>query len=221
MLQLANLIEHHAEFRPNQVAVVFRARAPDLAPVRRPRQPLRACCSRLGVRKGDRVATVLANCRELLEIYWAGPAIGAVLVPLSPLLMASGLASLLRDSGAVCLITQTSMAPLLDAGARRTSRVAGGPRADDRRLRLPDYPDYAALLNSCVKEGPDRSAVGQDDLFNIMYTSGTTGLPKGIMHSHFVRADVLHAVCLGVADASRSRSSCTPVRSSSTALSSP
>jgi long-chain acyl-CoA synthetase len=62
---------------------------------------------------GDRVATVLSNCRELLEIYWAVPSIGAVLVPLSPLLMASGLASLLRDSGAVCLITQQSMAPVL------------------------------------------------------------------------------------------------------------
>jgi acyl-CoA synthetase (AMP-forming)/AMP-acid ligase II len=54
------------------------------------------------------------NCRELLEVYWAVPSIGAVLVPLSPLLMASGLASLLRDSGAVCLITQRSMAPLID-----------------------------------------------------------------------------------------------------------
>ena len=68
----------------------------------------------LGVAKGDRVATLLPNCRELLEVYWAVPAIGAVLVPLSPLLMPAGLASLVRDSGASCLVTQRSMTALLE-----------------------------------------------------------------------------------------------------------
>jgi long-chain acyl-CoA synthetase len=85
--------------------------------------------------RGDR----LANCRELLEVYWAVPSIGAVLVPLSPLLMASGLASLLRDSGAVCLITQRSMAPMLDQVRDELPDLRCRPRADGRRSdsRLP------------------------------------------------------------------------------------
>ncbi len=185
MLQLATLIAHHARFRPDETAVVvgderltwqeFHAR------VERCGRRLRA----LGVAPGDRVATLLPNCRELLEVCWAVPSMGAVLVPLSPLLMPAGLASLLRDSGARCLVTQRSMTALLDPVRAEIPNLAA-----ERVLLIDgaagDYADFAAAPPAEARALPVR--VEQDALFNIMYTSGTTGLPKGIMHTHFVRA---------------------------------
>ena len=191
MLELARLTSHHARFRPDRLAVVFEQERLTWrefhARVARVANTLRE----LGVGPGDKVATVMTNCRELLEIYWAVPSIGAALVPLSPLLMPAGLASLARDSDAKCLISQRAMLPTL--GAMR------GELGD--RILLVDgaesgYGDYAALTGRAA-ESFEPAQVASDDLFNIMYTSGTTGLPKGIMHSHFTRS--MYALWLGAA----------------------
>ena len=185
MLELASLVMHHARYRPQHLAVAFEgerlAWREFAARVARCANMLRA----LGISKGDKVATVLANCRELLEIYWAVPSIGAALVPLSPLLTAAGLESLLRDSDAKCLVAQRALAPAVAPAA-----AACGVRV----LWLEE--DYAALTAQ-AGEAFEPERVGPDDLFNIMYTSGTTGLPKGIMHTHFIRS--MYALLLGPA----------------------
>jgi len=195
MLQLTHLIAHHARFRPDHLAVVFEQERLTWrafhARVARVANVLRA----LGVQPGDKVATVMTNCRELLEIYWAAPSVGATLVPLSPLLMPAGLAGLARDADAKCLVSQRAMLPTL---AAIRGELAG--QLADRILLVdgaePGYLDYTALTAGAA-ETFEPARVADDDLFNIMYTSGTTGLPKGIMHSHFTRS--MYALWLGAA----------------------
>jgi acyl-CoA synthetase (AMP-forming)/AMP-acid ligase II len=122
--------------------------------------------------------------------------LGAVLVPLSPLLLPSGLASLLRDSDAKCLVTQRGMLPVL--------KEVSGDLPEELRSRMllvdgaePGFLDYRALSERASPAELPEPGVAEDDLYNIMYSSGTTGLPKGIMHSHFTRS--MYCLILGTA----------------------
>ena len=68
----------------------------------------------MGVKKGDKVATILPNCLELLETYWAVAKVGAVVVPLSNLLRGKGLTTLLNDSDTELILTNKTFVEHLD-----------------------------------------------------------------------------------------------------------
>jgi len=186
MLQLASLINRQARFRGDYPALSFEGETHTYAQFAARVNRTAHALAGLGISRRDKVATVLANCRELVEVMWAVPSLGAANVPLSPLLLAPGLLSLLNDAEAAALITQRSMLPVIDS-----IRAELPPRLRDRILLVDGAAagcfDLAALRDA-ASDAALEVHVSQDDLFNIMYTSGTTGLPKGIMHTHFVRS---------------------------------
>jgi acyl-CoA synthetase (AMP-forming)/AMP-acid ligase II len=97
MMSLGTILTRHAWYCPDHLAVVFRDRR---LTYREFNRRVNRCANALlqaGVRKGDKVATILPNSLELLEVYWAVAKTGGV-VPLSPLLRGKGLTSLLNDS---------------------------------------------------------------------------------------------------------------------------
>ncbi|MFC8245951.1 o-succinylbenzoate--CoA ligase [Streptomyces chartreusis] len=126
-----------------------------------------------GVRRGDRVAYLGPNHPSYLETLFAAGALGAVFVPLNTRLAGPEIAYQLADSGAKALLHAPSHAGL----------VAGLPGHTDVRTYLETGPDYEAVLASSSDE-PIDAPVAPDDTCIIMYTSGTTGRPKGAMLTH-------------------------------------
>ncbi|MDB4888245.1 MAG: acyl-CoA synthetase (AMP-forming)/AMP-acid ligase, partial [Gemmatimonadetes bacterium] len=143
----------------------------------------------IGLKKGDKLAVVMPNCLEVLETYWATIQIGVVLVPLSPLLRGAALAALLRDSDSVAVVLGYGMMDEIDSvraelpaiDKDRYLTVGGAPRDG--------YTDYEVLVSAQTADAPPHVEIGDDDLFNIVYSSGTTGMPKGIIHTHYIRAN--------------------------------
>jgi len=185
MLHIAALTERHARYRPDAIAVVFKDRRLSWRQWEVRLLKLANAMRASGVGRGDFVATLLANCLELLEVYWAAAKIGATVVPLSPLLLGDAIAALAGDADVKLMVAQKSMVPAIDAARDRLPLVGDRFWLVDGAAK--GYADYHAQVTA-APQGPIAIEVEPGDIYNIMYTSGTTGLPKGIVLSHQVRA---------------------------------
>lgn len=139
----------------------------------------------LGVQKGDRVAIMLMNSAEFFEAYFAIAKIGGVVVPLNWRLVADELEFILKDSGSKTLIFGHEFVDLaadLNSRGDKTD-IVNWLYSSETPTETHFAKDYEALRNAASPATPVFSGDG-DDLLYIMYTSGTTGLPKGVVHTH-------------------------------------
>ncbi|MEU1275193.1 long-chain fatty acid--CoA ligase [Streptomyces sp. NPDC005799] len=126
-----------------------------------------------GIRRGDRIAYLGPNHPSYLETLFAAGTLGAVFVPLNTRLAGPEIAFQLADSGAKALVYGPSHAGL----------VAGLPGDTDVRAYVEVGAEYEEALAGAPAEPVDEP-VAPDDTCIIMYTSGTTGRPKGAMLTH-------------------------------------
>jgi fatty-acyl-CoA synthase len=152
----------------------------------------------LGVREGDRVATLSWNTQAHLEAYLAAPCMGAVLHTLNLRLFPDQLAYIVTHARDRVIVVDDVLVPLLAriaehlGGVEHVVVVGDGPVEGVERVVR-----YEELLAG-APEGYAYPRVDERQACGLCYTSGTTGHPKGVLYSH--RSTVLHAMSVALAD---------------------
>ena len=173
-ITLSDVLARHAEVRPGEVAFTDADRRCTFGELDGRVTRLANALWERGVRHGDRVAVLGRNSIELVESWVAALRLGAIAVPVNFRLVADEIAYVLADSGATAVISDAALKPvvaqaLVGAPAVRTVLTIGG--------------DLDAIIAS-ADIGAVRLPVADDAPAFIMYTSGTTGFPKGAVITH-------------------------------------
>lgn len=157
---------------------------------------LASALTRLGVGRGDRVATLMWNTQPHLELYLAVPCMGAVIHTLNMRLSPDQLAFIINHARDRVLVIDDCFGPLWE---QIRPRLADPPLL----VSVPDgtaagvEPAYEHLIAG-GSESFVWPHVDEDEAAGMCYTSGTTGDPKGVVYSH--RSQLLHTLSIGLAD---------------------
>lgn len=187
-VNIGMLLTRNSQYRPNHVGIVVEDTRLTFQDFNRNVNRVASMLRDLGIEKGDKIAIILPNCLELLELYWASAKLGAVAVPLSTLLMSRGLKSLINDSDAKIVVTNSQFMSILEEIKIELTNVDPSGYILIDNSSNSDYHDYQLLKEEASDKEPEDAEVDENDPYNIIYSSGTTGLPKGIVLSHYVRS---------------------------------
>jgi long-chain acyl-CoA synthetase len=170
-LRVADVVRDHAARRPDVLAIRCGARAVTYAELDERSSRLAQALLSAGLRSGDRVAHLDRTAPEVVELLFAAAKIGAVTVPLNWRLAATELETIVADAGCTVLVA----GPIYREVARTIAATV------PQRLEVVHVgEDYEERLRAHPASDPGHRAAAGDAAVQ-MYTSGTTGLPKGVL----------------------------------------
>ncbi|HTR55396.1 MAG TPA: long-chain fatty acid--CoA ligase [Kofleriaceae bacterium] len=143
-----------------------------------------------GIRRGDRVATLMWNHSEHLEAYFGIPLAGGAVHTLNLRLHPDEIAFIANDARDRILIVDDVLVPLYE-------KVRAAGATFERVIVVGSGGDYEAFLAG-APDGVELPALAEHDALGVCYTSGTTGRPKGVVYSH--RSTILHSLVAALPD---------------------
>jgi fatty-acyl-CoA synthase len=139
----------------------------------------------LGVRKGDRTAIISQNSHRMLDGFFGAPLLGAVYQPINFRLVADDFEYILNHAEAKIVIVEDFLVPAIDSIRSKLGSVEHFIVHTDEPGAPPSgWQDYETLLADASGESPVPAEIDENETATILYTSGTTGRPKGVMLTH-------------------------------------
>ena len=184
MINIGDWIRKWSLLQPQKHALIFEDRPFTYQEVNHRTNQVSHLLLEMGVKSGDRISLLLHNCHQYLEIFFALSKIGAILVPLNWRLAGPELEFILNDSGSRILIFEPEFEEVV-ASIRPNLNLSNG-----NYIAIGEpHPDWAIAYEKVISKQPihepfNNASVGGEDPHIIMYTSGTTGVPKGAVLSH-------------------------------------
>lgn len=199
-LPLHEHVRAHAARDPHKTALVWYGREIGYGELDRLSDTCAAVLHRHGVRKGEPVALFMQNCPQYVIAHLAIQKLGGIVSPCSPLFKSAELAYQLADLGAKLVIAAGNLHPVVASVLPETQvrtvmvvhyedmlpavpTYAPPKETEGTRVDVPGAVDLLAAIQ-LETEPPPRPALDMDDVALLVYTSGTTGRPKGAMLSY-------------------------------------
>jgi fatty-acyl-CoA synthase len=194
-----NVLAHHARRAPDKAITVFEGRAMSYREMDERVGATAAGLADYGVGSGDVVAILSYNCPEFLEVLFAANLLGAIAMPINWRLAAPEVRYILEHSGARALVCDASLLPLAD-------EAAAGLQETLVRVSISPVDEAGWTFLGDLRAGSteaERVAAADGDVHRLMYTSGTTGRPKGVMltHANLAWKNLAHIVEFGFTSA--------------------
>jgi long-chain acyl-CoA synthetase len=178
-LPLTEFISRNAEWYPEKTAIVFEGERLTWRDLDHRINKVSSHLARAGISKGDRVAILSQNCLEYPEIMFGALKAGAVVVPLSTMVQRETVLLQLRDAEPKAIFVAHAHLPLVEGSQPLGDPIVFAGQAEGWRR----YED----IQQGGSDAEAAAVLSAEDSYNIVYSSGTTGIPKGIVHTHQAR----------------------------------